>query len=560
MRWPTPSRSVSDTSMSDVALAHPRGAAGDSLIASTWTSISRATGFVRVAVTAAVLGPTYFGNTYQATNALPNIVYYGLLAGSLMSSLLVPALVAHIDGRRRAACERVAGGALGLSLLGLGVLLPVVFLVAPFLLRFAALRSVAPAIADQQAHLARLFLLLLLPQVFLYAVVACSVAVMTAHRRFALSAGAPSIENLGSIAVLVATAMVYPGTRALDEVPTGEVLLLGLGTTGAVALHAALQWNGARRAGVTLRPLPGWRDGEVVALLRRSVPALALAALEGVQLLGVLVVANRVAGGVVAYQIATNFFFLPLALGATPVALSLLPRLSRLHRRGERALLRDTAVRGLRFALFLTVPAAVALAILAPVLGAAVSFGEMVTAGGDVLVASALVALAPGVAAETALLVGTYASYSCDDTRSPLRSGLLRTGTCLALLGAATTVSGPAVLLAIGLAVSIAAIVAATHRITALLRDLPKGEERLLRPLCRTAFAAAVMAGPLLVTAHLLGGRTGQVIALTAAMGACLVSGAVYLGMQALLRAPEVGWFLGALPGARLGRSGAGLP
>ncbi len=511
-------------------------------------------------MTAAVLGPTYFGNTYQATNALPNIVYYGLLAGSLMSSLLVPALVAHIDGGRRAACERVAGGALGLSLLGLGLLLPVVFLAAPFLLRLAALRSVAPAIADQQAHLARLFLLLLLPQVFLYAVVACSVAVMTANRRFALAAGAPSIENLGSIAVLVAAGLLYPGTRPLDEVPTGEVLLLGLGTTAAVALHAAVQWTGARRTGVTLRPLPGWRDSEVLALLRRSVPALALAALEGVQLLGVLFVANRVAGGVVAYQIATNFFFLPLALGATPVALSLLPRLSRLHRRGEDALLRDTAVRGLRFALFLTAPAAVALAALAPVLGAAVSFGEMVTAGGGVLVASALLALAPGVVAETTFLVGTYASYSRDDTRSPLRSGLLRTGICLALLAAATTVDGPAVLLTIGLAVSIASIIAATHRIAALLRGLPMGQERLLRPLGRTALAAAAMAGPLLISAHLLIGRTGQGMALMAAIGACLVGGVVYLGIQTLLRAPEARWLLSALPGVRVDHSGSGLP
>jgi putative peptidoglycan lipid II flippase len=560
MKRRAPRRQVSQTTMSDIALAHPRGAVGDSLVASSWTSVSRMTGFVRVAVTAAVLGPTYFGNTYQATNALPNIVYYGLLAGSLMSSLLVPALVVHIDCGRRAACERVAGGALGLSLLGLGFLLPLVFLVAPLLLRLAALRSVAPAMADQQAHIAQLFLLLLLPQVFLYAVVACSVAVMTAHRRFALAAGAPSIENLGSIAVLGATAVLYPGTHALAEVPIGEMLLLGLGTTAAVGLHAAVQWAGARRAGATLRPVAGWRDREVVALLRRSVPALALAALEGVQLLGVLFVANRIAGGVVAFQIATNFFFLPLALGATPVALSLLPRLSRLHRRGEPALLRDTAVRGLRFALFLTVPAAVALAVLAPVLSAAVSFGEMATAGGDVLVTSALLALAPGVAAETMFLVATYASYSRDDTRSPLRSGVLRTGICLALLGVATTVDGPDVLLATGLAVSSAAAIAAVHRTTALLRDLPRGQERLLRPLGRTALAAAVMVAPLLVTVHLLGGRAGQGMALAAAVGAILVGGFVYLGMQTLLRAPEARWFLSALQGARVDRPGSAAP
>lgn len=546
--------------MSDIALAQPQGAVGDSLVVATWTSISRLTGFGRVAVTAAVLGPTYFGNTYQATNALPNIVYYGLLAGSLMSSLLVPALVVHIDGGRRAACERIAGRALGLSLLGVGILLPVAFLVAPVLLRLAALGSAAPAMADQQAHVARLFLLLLLPQVFLYAVIACSVAAMTAHRRFALGAAAPSIENLGSIAVVLAAGVLYPGTPDLDRVPTGEVLLLGLGTTAAVALHAAVQWNGARRTGVTLRPSPGWRDREVMVLLRRAVPALAMAALEGVQLLGALLVANRVAGGVVAYQIATNFYVLPLALGATPVALSLLPRLSRLHQRGEEALLRDTAVRGLRFALFIAVPAAVALAVLAPVLAAAVSFGEMATAGGDVLVASALLALALGVVAETTFLVGTYASYSRDDTRSPLRSGLLRTGICLAMLGAATTLHGPAVLFGAGLATSTGALVAAIHRIAALLRDLPEGREQLLWPLCRSMVAAAVMAGPLLVIAHLLNGRPGQVVALTASIGACVVGGAIYIGMQFLLRAPEARWFLGALPGASANRAGTRAP
>jgi peptidoglycan biosynthesis protein MviN/MurJ (putative lipid II flippase) len=197
------------------------------------------------------------------------------------------------------------------------------------------------------------------------------------------------------------------------------------------------------------------------------------------------------------------------------------------------------------------------LAVLAPVLSAAVSFGEMATAGGDVLVTSALLALAPGVAAETMFLVATYASYSRDDTRSPLRSGVLRTGICLALLGVATTVDGPDVLLATGLAVSSAAAIAAVHRTTALLRDLPRGQERLLRPLGRTALAAAVMVAPLLVTVHLLGGRAGQGMALAAAVGAILVGGFVYLGMQTLLRAPEARWFLSALRDARVDRPGS---
>jgi peptidoglycan biosynthesis protein MviN/MurJ (putative lipid II flippase) len=73
-----------------------RASTRDSVTVALWTAVSRATGLVRVAVIAAVLGPTYLGNTYQFTNSVPNLVYYGLLGGALVSSLLVPTLVKHL--------------------------------------------------------------------------------------------------------------------------------------------------------------------------------------------------------------------------------------------------------------------------------------------------------------------------------------------------------------------------------------------------------------------------------------------------------------------------------
>ena len=99
-------------------------AAGDSITVAGWTVVSRVTGVIRFAVIGAVLGPTFFGNTYQFTNSLPNLVYYGFLAGSLFSSLLVPALVRHIDAGDSRASERVAGGFLGMTLAALLMLAP----------------------------------------------------------------------------------------------------------------------------------------------------------------------------------------------------------------------------------------------------------------------------------------------------------------------------------------------------------------------------------------------------------------------------------------------------
>ena len=54
---------------------------------------------------------------------------------------------------------------------------------------------------------------------------------------------------------------------------------------------------------------------------------------------------------------------LPIAVGATPVALSLVPRLSRMTAPGQAGLFRDTYIRGLAVPTFLAVPAAILLAI-----------------------------------------------------------------------------------------------------------------------------------------------------------------------------------------------------
>src|SRR5215472_11243213 len=253
--------------------AEAAAAAGDSITVAGWTILSRVTGVAKFACIGAVLGPTFFGNTYQFTNSLPNLVYYGFLAGSLFSGLLVPALVRHIDAGDRLASERVAGGFLGVTLVALlpGVPLAVIF--GPLALKVAALGGPQAASAAE-VHLARLLILMFVPQVFFYGVIGTSTAVMNSRKRFALAAGAPAVENLGTIAVLLAAAVFYGSSRGLANLPTGEILLLGLGSTAAVALHAATQWWGARRAGVVLVPRPGWRDPEVRAVVRRAVPAL----------------------------------------------------------------------------------------------------------------------------------------------------------------------------------------------------------------------------------------------------------------------------------------------
>jgi putative peptidoglycan lipid II flippase len=532
----------------DAALAAPTAAAGDSITVAVWTIVSRVTGVAKFAAIGAVLGPTFFGNTYQFTNSLPNLVYYGFLAGSLFSSLLIPALVHHIDRGDRLSSERVAGGFLGVTAVALLAVMPVAILLGPLLLRFAALGGGRSAVGAAQEGVGRWLIAMFIPQVFFYGVVGTATAVMNAHRRFALAAAAPALENIGIITVMGATAVLYGTHGDLGNVPTGEMLLLGLGTTGAVALHASVQWWGARRAGATLIPRPGWRDEEVRIVVRRALPALAQAGLVALQVLTLLVIADREPGGVVAFQMALNFYYLAIAIGATPVALSLTPRLARMHMNGDVALFRDTLSRGFALGFFVTIPATVGYLILATPLARAVSFGRMGSTAGVSMVAISLAGLALAVVAQTAFLIATYASYARKDTRSPLTSMLLQTAICIALVSTALLVHGSAVLLALGSAFSISITVAACHLTLRLRKTLGKSSEHVALSLAKIALGAAAMAVPAWLTAtagsHLLGRSAGAV---AAALAAALVGAAVYLGVERLLKTPELQWIFGGL-------------
>ena len=536
---PTPSPNLvlveerSDRSISTDELTAPEGAVGDSMTVAMWTTLSRVTGFVRVATVAAVLGPTFFGNSYQFTNSLPNLVYYGFLAGSLFSSLLVPALVRHIDRGDSGSAERVASGLFGVVGAGMLLVLPLAVLVTPELLRLATLGTATGSPAGELG-VGRLLVAMLMPQILFYGVIGTATAVQNAHRRFALPAAAPVLENLGTVAVLLLVRFLFPAIHGFTHVPLAELLLLGLGSTAAVGIHAAVQWWGARRVGVTLRPRAGWRNPEVQVVMHRAVPSLVQAGAAACQLIVLLVLADRVAGGVVAFQISLNFYFLPVAIAATPVALSLIPRLARIE--GHSSDFHDTLLRGLAFSGFLTVPAATGYLVLAGPLGRAVSLGRMNSPAAIGLVSSSIRTLGPGLIGEAAFLIITYAAYSRHDTRTPLRAMGVQLLVCLPIAATSLLFHGSAALAVLGAALSLGTLVSAGVLYVTVARSDPS-EERLGRPFIRFALGAAAMAGPAWLTAravgHALTGRPGSEIAVLAAV---LVGGVVFIGVQLLLR------------------------
>ena len=61
-------------------------------------------------------------------------------------------------------------------------------------------------------------IVMFVPQIFFYGVIGTATAVMNSRRRFALAAGAPAVESLGTMAVLGAATLLYGTRTSLDVV------------------------------------------------------------------------------------------------------------------------------------------------------------------------------------------------------------------------------------------------------------------------------------------------------------------------------------------------------
>jgi murein biosynthesis integral membrane protein MurJ len=520
----------------------------NSIAGSIWTAVSRLTGLVKVLAVGGVLGATYLGNTYQAVNSLPNLIYYQLLAGSLFSSLLVPPLVRHIDLGHRREARRFVSGFLGSVLVLAAVASVVLVALGPVVMHLLTLGVADRATAAAQRHVGWLLLVMFVPQISLYLIAGTGAAVMNAYGRFALAAAAPALESLGMIAVLISVGVIFGTGIGIMNVSGHLLLLLGLGTTAAVALHAACQWWGARAFGLAMIPRAAWHDPEVRRTLRRIVPTLGFTGLAAFEIFATMVVANKVAGGNVAFQLALNFFFLPMAVVTWPMARALLPQLARLYHAGDHRRFRDELMRAVTVASFVTVPITVAYLGLSGPLAHVLAFGQLTRGSGPQLMALSLISLAPGIVGETWFTLGTYAFYARGDVRSPLRSMAVRVAVFLTLITLAWRAEGPAVLIMLGLAYSLGTATGTLHMGWRLRSRLPRTEFSLFRPLARTVVASFVMIVPAYFTTLALSGLPPTRLVQLATMSATAIVGiAVFLGVQAVWRAPELGLLKSAL-------------
>ncbi|HST76484.1 MAG TPA: lipid II flippase MurJ, partial [Acetobacteraceae bacterium] len=293
--------------------------------------------------------------------------------------------------------------------------------------------------------------------------------------------------------------------------------------SGVVQL-ALLMWA-TSRAGMPMRVPRPRLTPQMRVLLRRMAPGLVGAGVTQLNLAVDVIIASLLPAGTVSLlYYADRVNQLPLGVIGTAVGTAMLPLLSRQVRAGEAVAARGTLNRALEYALFLTLPAAMALGVAAyPIMWVLFGRGAF-DAESARLSAQALAAYALGLPAFVVVKVLAPGFFARGDTSTPVKIGVCAVALNLALNFAFMVPLrhvGPALATSLAAIFNVGWLAFALHRRGHLQLD-PQIRRRLPRMmLAAVAMAAALYFadGPLFAAAEAGRGLKWVAFALLVTLG-----------------------------------------
>ncbi|HCL69651.1 MAG TPA: murein biosynthesis integral membrane protein MurJ [Actinobacteria bacterium] len=405
-------------------MSRTRALLGPSTVMATGTVISRITGIARDIALAAALGFYLVSDAYSLGNSLPTIIYI-LVVGGALNAVFIPQLVRRMekdDDGGNAYADRLIT-LTGSVLLALSILAVVA---APWIVNLYT-----PADYPQsQYDLAVAFARLCLPQIFFYGAYTMLSQVLNARGTFGAPMFAPIANNIVAITTFVLFIIVAGTSAAADgALTTGQVLLLGIGTTAGVVVQAAILVPILRRAGYRWRPrfdwkgqglgkaakLAGWTVGLVLVNQITYIVITRLAAQANVD----AAASGATAAGITTYQKAHLVFMLPHSVITISIVTALLPALSRLVHEGKLKEVGEDVAGAMRLVAALVVPITAMLFVLGSdvsvlLFGYGAATTNQAAVMGDV-VSIFMIGLLPF----TLFYVLLRGFYAMEDTRTP---------------------------------------------------------------------------------------------------------------------------------------------
>jgi len=391
------------------------------------------------------------------------------------------------------------------------------------------------------------------PFITIVSITALVMGMLNAKRVFFIPAVASAFFNLGCIVGgLIIAWMIDPGFRA-GQITEKGLTGFAIGTLIGGVLQLVIQLPSLKKVGFRFGLDFGWKDDGVREVLRLMWPSLIAAGGTQINVLLNSVFASYTPGKESAAAWLANaqrLQQLPLGLFGVAVATVTLPMLSRLATEGMTPAFRGALAKGLRLVLFLTLPCAVGLALLAgPIVSVLFEHGKF-TAYDVQMTAGPLQAYAFGLVFYSAIKVLQPAFYTIDRRFIPMIVSMgiivlnvVLNSTTVFVLGWDHTALAWAT--ALGLALNFGALYLS-------MRKFANGLETrsLTQALLRLAIALALMAAVCLTArATLLSGWAQMGFLMQAfTLGLTItIAAATYFFVTQKLRVEEAGEFLGIL-------------
>ncbi|MFD1880855.1 murein biosynthesis integral membrane protein MurJ [Paracoccus pacificus] len=369
-----------------------------------WTLGSRMVGFIRDMMIAAFLGAGPVAEAYFVASSLPNM-FRRFFAEGAFNTAFVPLFAKKLesgDDPRGFAEDAMSGLAATVFLVS-----AIAMVVMPWLV----LAMAAGFRGDERFQLATLYGRICFPYIFFISLTALLSGLLNAGHRFFAAAAAPILMNL----VLI-IAMLMADWFGWDM---GLAMSWSMPVAGIAQL--AMVWIAAAKMGFPLRLRRPRLTPDIRRLLIIAGPAVLAGGVVQVNLLVGRQVASFFDGAIGWLTYADRLYQLPLGVFGIAIGIVLLPDISRRLKAGDDLGGRHAYNRATEFALFLTVPAAIALIVIATPL-ISVLFGRGDFGAADITPTALVLAIyGIGLPAFVMQKVLQPLYFAREDTRTPFR-------------------------------------------------------------------------------------------------------------------------------------------
>ncbi len=365
--------------------------------------VSRALGWVRLVVIGTTFGVAGELDTFFAAFRIPDLIFQLVAAGAL-SSALIPIVAGLIATDEESRAWRVASTVANVMMAVLLVLAALVLIGAPLIIPIVT-PGFSPAQQAQTVDLTRI----MLASPILLALGSLATSLLNAKGRFAASAVAPIVYNLGIIG------------GALFLAPSMGVAGLAVGVVAGSVCHLAIQLVPLRAIGYRWSARIELDDPAARQALVLMVPrAIGLGASQLTFVVATSLASRIGVGAVSAFAIAFSVFQIPIGVIGIPIGVVMLPSMSRDLARGDIERYVRLVSQALRLILWVMLPlAGLTIVLRTQIVTVLFGYGRFDAHGVD-LTAAVLVFLSLALASESLIAILARAFYASRDTITPV--------------------------------------------------------------------------------------------------------------------------------------------